>query len=144
MNVHQLQPRTREPAPDFSGRSLDPPSLTLVPPAPPLEAPPGTAPSAPDWRGRTARTQYRDSEIYEPLSSLLLGGRSVQATATVTFLLVCNAAIAWLAWDTWGSAQTTHGQAVAVMAGLGGLLAGWIVAVMEQRHRLRRRFTFKT
>jgi hypothetical protein len=144
VKVHRLQPRTHEPVLDLPPLSLEPPSLTLVRPAPLLEPAPETAHVEPDWRGRTARTQYRDSEIYQPLSSMLLGGRVMRATLLVAFLLACNAAIGWLAWQAWGNTQTTNDQAIIVGAGVGGLLAGWILAVVERRYRLRRRFTFKT
>jgi uncharacterized membrane protein YeaQ/YmgE (transglycosylase-associated protein family) len=103
---------------------------------------PETIHREPDWRGRTARTQYRDSEIYQPLWSVLIGGRVVRAALLIAFLVACNAVIGWLAWNAWDAAQSTGDQALIVALVAGGLVAGWLLTSFERWYRLRRRFRF--
>jgi hypothetical protein len=141
MGLHKLHPRTHEPEPGFP--PLDPP---LAPPRPsPLrDEPPETLHEEPPWRGRTARAQYRDSEIYEPLSAVLLGPRGLRSALLVAFLVLYNAVIGWFAWDIWDAAQTTGDQALIVGAIAIGIVAGWAATGVERSYRLRRRFRIST
>ena len=138
MGLHKLHPRIDEPAPGFP--PLDPPSLSLPRPSPLRDEPPEPLHEEPPWRGRTARAQYRDSEIYEPLSSVLLGPRGLRMALLVAFLVLYNAVIGWFAWDIWDAASTTDDQALIVGAVVIGVVAGWAATGVERSYRLRRRF----
>ena len=140
MSLYRLRPRTHEPAPEFPPLSLDPPSLAAVRPSPLRVVAPETVHVEPEWRGRTARTQYRDSEIYQPLSAMLLGGRALRIALLVCVLAPYNAALGWFAWGAWGSAHTTADQARVIAALAIGVVLGCLFTWFERSYRLRRRF----
>ena len=127
---------------DFPPLSLEPPSLAIGEPAPVPQAPPPLEHREPDWHGRTARTQYRESEIYQPLGSILfgkLGGFGGRVALIVAIVVVYNAVLGWLTWDTWTSGLTT-GDRVLVAATIAiGAAAGWIIADVERAYRTRSR-----
>jgi hypothetical protein len=138
MGLLKLRPRTHEPASGFP--PLDPPLLARTRPSPLRDELPEPLLEEPPWRGRTARAQYRDSEIYEPLSAVLLGPRGLRTALLVAFLVLSSGVIGWFAWDTWDAAQTTDGQALVVAAIAIGVVAGWAATGAERSYRLRRRF----
>jgi hypothetical protein len=116
---------------EFPPLSLDPPSLSLVTPAPVPGAPREVEHREPDWHGRTARSQYRDSEIYQPLSSMLLGC-DARKVLLIAVLALYNGAIGWVAWD----AGRASGEAMPIVAALGlGAVAGWAAARLLRTYR---------
>jgi hypothetical protein len=141
VKANRAQQRIEEPEAEFPPLALEPPSLAAVPP---LEEPePGSAAHEASRRPRTARAEYRDSEMYQPLSSLLLGGRKVRIALLVVLFIAYNAAMAALAFDAVGSSPTSDDRTRVVAVVFGGLMVGLLVALMEHRYRLGRRFTFK-
>lgn len=116
---------------EFPPLSLDPPSLALVAPAAVPGEPRAVEHREPDWRGRTARSQYRDSELYQPLSSMLLGC-DARRVLLVAVLALYNGAIGWVAWD----AGRASGEAMPILAALGlGAVAGWATARLLRAYR---------
>ena len=81
----------------------------MVPPLP--EPEPGSAADEPVRRPRSARAEYRESEIYEPLSTLLLGGRKLRLGLMIAVFVAYNAAMAVIAFDAVGSSPSSdrHG-----------------------------------
>ena len=134
MRLRLLHAESVEGASEFPPLSLDPPSLTLVAPAPVPEAPPEVEHHEPDWRGRTARSQYRDSEIYQPLSSMLLG-RDARPFVLVAVLVLYNGVLGWIVW---GASHTSR-EVVSVLLVVGlGALAGGGAAIAERAYREHR------
>jgi hypothetical protein len=130
MKLRLLHSDSAEQA-DFPPLSLDPPSLTLVAPAPVPEAPPELDHREPDWRGRTARSQYLDSEIYQPLSSMLLGFDARRAFL-ISVLALYNGVIGWVAWD----AARASGDVMPIVIVLAaGAVVGWAAARLLRAYR---------
>jgi hypothetical protein len=116
---------------EFPPLSLDPPSLTIRAPAPVPEVPPQLDHHEPDWRGRTARTQYLDSEIYQPLSSMLLGFDARRASL-IAVLALYNGVIGWLAWD----AASASGEVMPILIVLAtGAVVGWAAERLLRAYR---------
>ena len=96
----------------------------------------------PDWHGRTARSQYRESDLYQPLGSILfgrLGGFRARAALIVAIIVVYNATLGWLAWDAWTNGPTTSDRVLVAATVAIGAAAGWIVADVERAYRRRSR-----
>ena len=145
MKLRLLQARTLESEveDDFPPLSLDPPSLSVTEPAPVPEPPP-PAPEyrEPDWHGRTARSQYRESDLYQPLGSILFGSLSgfrARVVLIVAVIVVYNATLGWLAWDAWTNGHTTSDRVLLAATIAIGAAAGWIVADVERAYRRRSR-----
>jgi hypothetical protein len=136
VKANRAQQRAEEPEAEFPPLALQPPSLTAVPPI-------DDSDPAPAARRHNARTEYLDSELYQPLSSLLLGGRKLRIALMALLFIAYNAGMAVIAFDAVGSSPSSDDRVRVVAVVFGGLLLGLIVALTEYRYRLRRRFTFK-
>jgi hypothetical protein len=141
VKANRAQQRIEEPEAEFPPLALEPPSLAAVPPL--AEPEPGASAHEPARRPRSARAEYRESELYEPLSTLLLGGRRLRLGLMIVVFAAYNAVMAAIAFDAVGSSPSSDDRRRVVGVVFGGLMAGLIVALMENRYRLRRRFTFK-